>query len=176
MNIDTNEILQLHVAPTNEVAIDLRKNIKWILYFVSIYVILIFFSVVLIHLVEQWAFLRSLIFTLLSVTTIGYYGPYQPTNTYATIISIFDAVLGGIAIALLISVISISLQRSDRADINTEVDGSNESDRKNYCDKNWIIDRLLESDCKCVRDYGLEIYRQCIDKSLESSEETTNSI
>ena len=121
------------VARVPDIKADLRKNWKPILFVFGALILYIFISGVFYSFAEGLTYLRSVYFTIINVTTVGF-GDIYPLTHFGKIIAICNSFAGLLIFGVLVATITMALQPKEFSgevtQKNPELDVAEIADRK----------------------------------------------
>jgi hypothetical protein len=102
-------VMQMVIASTPDIKADLRKNRKPILFVLGALALYIFASGIVYSFAESVGYLRSIYFTVINVTTVGF-GDIYPLTHFGKVIASCNAFVGLITFGVLVATVTMALQ------------------------------------------------------------------
>lgn len=106
MAIDT---INLVIAPTHAVRKDFQRNGRWILAVFGIWILYVLVSAGVGAFLEDWNYFKSLYFTVINTTTVGF-GDVTPSSSAGQTLAMVNAVIGLLIFGMLVATVTMALQ------------------------------------------------------------------
>jgi hypothetical protein len=128
MSVNKDNVMQLMVAPAEEVGRDIRKNLPSVLGLLMVTVAYILISSAVIRSLESgWTFLHACYFTVINMTTVGF-GDVVPITHVGKIVAGVNGFVGLLLFGILIALFTLALQPSGWSATLTSADRTDYSD------------------------------------------------
>jgi len=104
--------LNMVVQPIKDIKTDFKRNLKYIILTLVVLLFYILASSFIIRLFQDnWSFLRSLYFTIINTTTVGF-GDIVPTSYGGKVIACINSIAGLIFFGAIVALITLAFQPS----------------------------------------------------------------
>jgi hypothetical protein len=109
-NVGKMTTINMVIAPTEQIKHDFRRNLKPLIITFLIMILYILLSSIIISVFEDhWTFFKSLYFTVINTTTVGF-GDIVPLSSIGKTVSCINAILGLIFFGIFVALITLAFR------------------------------------------------------------------